>query len=115
MYKIIQDGNAIGLSEHPVYVMLLDNGYYGLCNAAEAGAVVYDGTVYPLGGEGGVILVETDAGTVLDERHAQLESQLASADEAAIELYEASLAQREITAAQDDALIELYEMLGGEI
>lgn len=45
----------------------------------------------------------------------QAESQLASADEAAIELYEASLAQWEITAAQDDALIELYEMLGGEI
>ncbi|MCI9485315.1 MAG: hypothetical protein HFH27_12780 [Clostridiaceae bacterium] len=45
----------------------------------------------------------------------QAESQLASADEAAIELYEASLAQQEITAAQDDALIELYEMLGGEI
>lgn len=115
MYKIIQDGNAIGLSEHPVYVMLLDNGYYGLCGAAEAGAVVYDGTVYPLGGEGGVLLVEVDAGTVLDEQYAQLETQLASADEAAIELYEASLAQREITAAQDDALIELYEMLGGEI
>lgn len=115
MYKIIQDGNAIGFSEHPVYVMLLDNGYYGLCNAAEASAVVYDGTVYPLGGEGGVLLVEVDAGTVLDEQRRQAESQLASADEAAIELYEASLAQREITAAQDDALIELYEMLGGEI
>lgn len=115
MYKIIQDGSQIGLSAHPVYVMMLDNGYYGLCGAAEAGAVVYDGTVYPLGGEGGVLLVEVDAGTVLDEQYAQLETQLASADEASIELYEASLAQREITAAQDDALIELYEMLGGEI
>ena len=115
MYKIIQNGRQIGLAEHPAYVMLLDNGYYGLCNAAEAGAVVYDGTVYPLGGEDGVLLIETDAGTVLDEQRRQAESQLASADEAAIELYEASLAQREITAAQDDALIELYEMLGGEI
>lgn len=38
-----------------------------------------------------------------------------SKDEAVAALYEASLAQREITAAQDDALIELYEMLGGEI
>lgn len=115
MYKIIKNGAVIGLAAKPVYVMLLDNGYYGLCNAAEAGAVVYDGTVYPLGGEGGVLLVEVDAGTVLDEQRRQAESQLASADEAAIELYEASLAQREITAAQDDALIELYEMLGGEI
>lgn len=115
MNQIIKNGALIGLSAHPVYVMLLDNGYYGLCGAAEASAVVYDGTVYPLGGEDGVLLIETDAGTVLDEQRRQAESQLASADEAAIELYEASLAQREITAAQDDALIELYEMLGGEI
>ena len=68
MYKIIKNGAAIGLAAKPVYVMLLDNGYYGLCNAAEASAVVYDGTVYQLGGEGGVLLVEVDAGTVLDEQ-----------------------------------------------
>lgn len=42
-----------------------------------------------------------------------LEAQRQQADDAAIELYEAHLAQQEINAAQDDALIELYEMIGG--
>ena len=31
MNQIIKNGALIGLSAHPVYVMLLDNGYYGLC------------------------------------------------------------------------------------
>lgn len=49
----------------------------------------------------------------MEERLACLETQLALVDETAIELYEASLAQEEINAAQDDALIELYELIGG--
>jgi hypothetical protein len=48
-----------------------------------------------------------------EERISILEEQIAQADETAIELYEANLAQEEINAAQDDALIELYELIGG--
>lgn len=40
-----------------------------------------------------------------------LEEQLSLADETAIELYEAQMAQEEINNAQDEALIEIYEML----
>lgn len=40
-----------------------------------------------------------------------LESDLADTDETAIALYESSLEQEEINAAQDEALIELYEAL----
>ena len=43
----------------------------------------------------------------------ETEKSLALADETAIELYEASLAQEEINAAQDEALIELYETMEG--
>lgn len=48
-----------------------------------------------------------------DDRVTALEAQIAQADETAIELYEAQLAQEETNAAQDEALIELYEMIGG--
>lgn len=40
-----------------------------------------------------------------------LESDLADTDETAIALYESSLEQEEVNAAQDEALIELYEAL----
>ena len=43
----------------------------------------------------------------------KLAEQLAMADETAIALYEANLAQEEVNVAQDEALIELYELIGG--
>lgn len=43
----------------------------------------------------------------------KLAEQLATTDETAIELYEATLEQETINAAQDDALIELFELIGG--
>lgn len=49
-----------------------------------------------------------------EERIAVLEESLAETDEAAIELYEATLAQEAVNAEQDEAIIEIYEMLGGE-
>ena len=48
-----------------------------------------------------------------EERITALEEQMVMADNTAIELFEAQLAQEEINAAQDDALIELYEMMEG--
>lgn len=49
----------------------------------------------------------------LEASSEDIQAQLAQADDTAIELYEANLAQQEINAAQDDALIELYELIGG--
>lgn len=46
------------------------------------------------------------------ERVTSLEEQLATADEAAISLYEAQQKQDEINAQQDDALLEIYELIG---
>ena len=48
-----------------------------------------------------------------EQRITALEEQMALADETAIELFEAQMAQEEINLAQDDALIELYEMMEG--
>lgn len=42
-----------------------------------------------------------------------MKSQLQQADDTAIELYEAHMAQEEINAEQDDALLEIYELIGG--
>lgn len=56
--------------------------------------------------------------TELETIVAKQKLQLQQADDTAIELFEAQLAQEEINQAQDDALIELWEMVeqqgGGE-
>ena len=49
-----------------------------------------------------------------DQKFHEVNEALVMADNTAIELFEAQLAQEEINTAQDDALIEIYEMLGGE-
>lgn len=49
----------------------------------------------------------------LEAENVTIKEQLQQADDTAIELYEANLAQEEINAAQDDALIEIYELIGG--
>ena len=56
-----------------------------------------------------------------EERIAELEKQVAQADEIAISLYEAQIVQEEINknqdeiiAVQDETLIQLYEMIGGQ-
>lgn len=46
-----------------------------------------------------------------EERIAELEFALQTADETAIELFEMTMLQEEINNAQDDAIIEIYEML----
>lgn len=48
-----------------------------------------------------------------DRSFYEVNESLAMADETAIELFEAQIAQDEINAAQDNALIEIYEMVGG--
>lgn len=56
---------------------------------------------------------EPEPAPTLDERVTTLEQQLAETDEAAIELYEANMAQEAVNAEQDEAIIEIYELIGG--
>ena len=51
----------------------------------------------------------------LEAETASLREQLAETDEAAIELYEASMAQEAVNAEQDEAIIEIYEAMEGII
>ena len=51
--------------------------------------------------------------TALEAENADIRERLQQADDTAIELYEANMAQEGINAAQDDALIEIYELIGG--
>lgn len=40
MYVFKRDGQEVAAQEWPVWVQLLENGCYGLCNAADAQGVV---------------------------------------------------------------------------
>lgn len=46
MYVFKRDGREVAAQEWPVWVRLLENGCYGLCNAADAQGVVLGGTRY---------------------------------------------------------------------
>lgn len=69
MYKIIENGDTLAMTEAPTYVRRADNGCFVLCAEAEATGIVHAGAVYHLMGrpdlEGAaatVMLEETDAG-----------------------------------------------------
>ena len=122
MYKIINDRGCLGMTEAPTYIKRAENGCFILCPEPEASGIAFEGERYHLYGRDeipdveSVMLVHVDAGAELDGTNAEvmaLREDLATTDEAAIELYEGQLAQQEINAAQDDALIELYELIGG--
>lgn len=69
MYKIIENGDTLAMTEAPTYVRRADNGCFVLCAEAEATGIAHAGAVYHLMGrpdlEGAaatVMLEETDAG-----------------------------------------------------
>lgn len=69
MYKIIENGDTMAMTEAPTYVRRADNGCFVLCAEAEATGIAHAGAVYHLMGrpdlEGAaatVMLEETDAG-----------------------------------------------------
>lgn len=62
--------------------------------------------------ENGEFVLNEECPNEYKARIEELEIQVASADETAIELFEAQMAQEEINTAQDDAIIELFELLG---
>lgn len=74
----------------------------------------------------GFVEVENDAGESVYEKLPEqaeketlqqdlvaVKEQLAQADDAAIELFEAQAAQAEVSAQQDEAIIDLYTRIGG--
>lgn len=73
MFKIIQDGAVIAMTERPTHIKLLDNGCFGLCKEAEAQGIAHNGTPYhllgrpELPGAETVMLEETDGGGAIVE------------------------------------------------
>ena len=68
MYKIIKDGEAMGMTEAPNYIKQAENGCFAICQEAEAQGIVHNGTPYHLLGREAmdgvetVTVEETDAG-----------------------------------------------------
>lgn len=120
MYKIIDsEGRELGITEQPYYIRLAANGSFAPCGEKDAQGVAVNGTPYHLLGREElpglptVVAVPMDSGSYFFNNQEDMKSQLQQADDTAIELYEANMAQEKINAAQDDALIEIYELIGG--
>ena len=68
MFRIIRDGESVGMTEAPNYIKLTENGSYNLCPEPEASGIAFAGKVYHLLGRAAmegvdtVMLEEVDAG-----------------------------------------------------
>ena len=114
MYRIITPSGESILTEKVNYIRVHKSGVYLLTDMSRAEGVAYHGTPYLF--KDGAACYEADSGEEFKSVRSDadiMKMQLQQADDTAIELYEAHLAQVEINTAQDDALIELYEMIGG--
>lgn len=116
MFKIIKpDGTAL-FTEKPDFIRVHKTGCYLLTRREKAEGVAYGGTPYLF--KDGAMVHEVDGGAELEALRAEneaLREQLAETDEAAIELYEVSMAQEAVNAEQDEAIIEIYEAMEGII
>ena len=71
MYEIRKDDAVLALTEKPNYIYRYEDGFYALCDEAQAQGIAVNGKPYSLHGrtpmEGceTVLLVETDAGDIL--------------------------------------------------
>ncbi len=124
MYRIVsyETGELIGDTTEPRYITIAKNGCFVQTDYANAKGLAFQSMTYnitgkePLGDYPYVTVYEVDDGTVSMEKQKeinQLQEALSTTDEVAISLYEATLDNDEINAAQDDSIIEIYEMLGG--
>ena len=114
MYRIITPVGESILTEKVNYIRVHKSGVYLLTDVNHAEGVAYHGTPYLF--KEGAQVCKVDSGEEFKSVRSDadiMKMQLQQADDTAIELYEAHLAQIEINTAQDDALIELYEMIGG--
>lgn len=116
MYKLTKpDGTAV-FTEKPNFIRVHKNGCYLLTSREKAEGVAYGGTPYLF--KDGAMCHEVDGGQEIENLKAEneaLREQLAETDEAAIELYEASMTQEAVNAEQDEAIIEIYEAMEGII
>ena len=105
MYEIRKDGAVLALTEKPTYIYRHAEGFYALCDEAQAQGIAVNGTPYSLHGRPAiegcetVILVETDAGCILQGTKqansiafAEL-AEIQTADQTANELALAELAE----------------------
>ena len=114
MYRITTPSGETHLTEKITYVRQHSSGVYLITDQRHAEGIGYQGNFY-LFADGSQVH-EVDGGDefkAVREDADTMKAQLQQADDTAIELYEANLAQEEINAAQDDALIEIYELIGG--
>lgn len=114
MYRITTPSGESILTEKVTYVRQHKSGVFLITDQKRADGVGYHGNFYLFAD--GAQVHEVDSGEEFKSVRSDadiMKMQLQQADDTAIELYEAHLAQEEINAAQDDALIELYEMIGG--
>ena len=71
MYEIRKDGAVLALAEKPTYIYLHPDGFYALCDEAQAQGIAVSGQAFslfgrePMAGCETVLLVETDAGDIL--------------------------------------------------
>jgi hypothetical protein len=79
MYRIIKDGESIGLTESPTYIKQAENGCYVLCPEHDASGIVFEGTVYRLIGRDGmedlppIMAQAMDGGSELSAARADIE------------------------------------------
>ena len=123
MFRIVTTtGKELGFTEQVRYIKINErNGCFNACDQKDAIGVAFKSTPYNLFGHSDiadaetVLVVQVDSGEEVyrTEKTVQnLTEQLAETDEAAIELYEATLALEEHRAEQDEAIIEIYELMG---
>lgn len=116
MFRIITPDGVSVLTEDPKWIRVHEKNHncFLLCKRDRAEGIAYKGSPFLF--KDGVMVHEIDSGdefAAVDARMTGHDELLVQADEMAIELFEANMAQDEVIAAQDDALIELYELIGG--
>lgn len=112
MYKITTPDGAVFTRENPDFIRVHKNGCFVITTREKAEGVAVNSTPYLF--KDGVVVQEIDGGQAMDELIAEnqaLSAQLAETDEAAIELYEATLNMEAVNAEQDEAIIEIYETM----
>lgn len=75
MYEIYRNGALFALTEKPHFIRLHPDGFYYLCNRAEAQGIAVGGTAYALspgslGDREAVVVAETDGGRIMQEQEA---------------------------------------------
>jgi hypothetical protein len=118
MFKITTPAGVTVLTENPNWIRVhaKNPNCFLLCQREKAEGVAYKGSPF-LFAEG-TMVHEVDGGdefAALIAENESLRAQLAETEEAAIELFEATLDLEAINAEQDEAIIEIYETMEGMI